>query len=480
MKFTKIVATIGPASESEDKIAELILAGVNVFRFNFKHNKPEWHASRINRVRQVADQLGHSVGVLIDLQGPELRIEMNADEIDLTSGEVIFLGQRAKQGSKGFWLSHDKATQYLAKGQTVYAEDGSFEFRVLSRVDNGLSAKLKVIKGGLLKRRKNCNIPGTDMPLPVLIDRDFEALKVASKNPVDYLALSFVRSANDIKLVRQAMAEYQVDAKVVAKIEARKAIDNIDEIITASDVLMVARGDLGVELPIEQVPYHQKVIIKKCIEKGVPVITATQMLQTMISQPVPTRAEVSDVANAIFDKTDAIMLSAETATGQYPVEAVKVMTKTAMFNDGQAITDTRRFYNFEILDREQLVCDGAYNFYITSYLNDRLMRFNGIVAFSETGRTVLNLAKYKPNIPILAFVPNKKIRDGLSLVRGVVAFDTEELGKRQNDVGKHDINRVKEFLTGRKLAEVGNNYILVHGDVWKQKGGTSTVRVIQI
>ncbi|NOY14617.1 MAG: pyruvate kinase [bacterium] len=479
-KLTKIVATIGPASESDEVIEQLLEAGVNVFRFNFKHNTAKWHAQLVQKVRKIADRMDKVVGILLDLQGPELRIEMPADEMDVKKGEKIVLGQMAETGKrKGFWLTHKEVVGYIEKGQLVYAEDGSFKFKMVERLD-GENVVLEVIRGGLLKRRKNCNIPGAAFPFPVLVDKDYEGLKIAAKGQVDYLALSFVRSKRDVEFLREKMSEFGAVAQVISKIESKMAIDNIDEIIEVSDGLMVARGDLGVELPIEQVPYYQKMIIRRCVRKGKPVITATQMLQSMIESLVPTRAEVSDVANAVFDRTDAVMLSGESATGKHPVEVVKVMSKTAKFNEKQDEQDTRHMYDFEILDREQLVCDGAYDFYITSFLNDQLMKFVGIVAFSETGRTVLNLAKYRPNVPIFTFVPNQRVRDRLSVVRGVVPFCIGQLGKKESEVEKKDIAKVREFLLSKKLVVKGDNLILVHGDVWKQCGGTSTVRVMQI
>ena len=480
MKLTKIVATIGPSSESEEMIQKLIRAGVNVFRFNFKHNTPDWHARTIEKVKRVGEQMDKVVGVLLDLQGPELRVEMNQEFIDLSAGERIVLGEAVVEGrEKGFWLTHKEVVEYLKVDQTLFAEDGSFEFKVVERLDDK-NVVLEVVRGGRLKVKKNCNIPGADFPFPVLIDKDYEGLKIAANHQVDYIALSFVRSRADVMFLKKEMDKLGAKAKVVSKIESRLAINNIDEIVKVSDGVMVARGDLGVELPIEQVPYYQKVIIRKCIEKGKTVITATQMLQSMVHSPVPTRAEVSDVANAVFDQTDAVMLSAESATGEYPEEVVKVMAKTVRFNEKQDTYDTRERYDFEIIDREQLVCDGAYDFYITSFLNNRLMEFVGIVAFSETGRTVLNLSRYRPNVPIFAFVPNERVRDGLSAVRGVMPFCVKELGKEGNEVERADIEKVKQFLLDKKFVQKGSNLILVHGDIWKQKGGTSTVRVIQI
>ncbi len=480
MKLTKIVATIGPASESEMMIRKLIRVGVNVFRFNFKHNKPAWHARMIDRVKQIAKEMEVVVGVLLDLQGPELRIEMKQEFIDLKKGEKIILGEKVETGKvKGFWLTHKEVVGYLEVGQVLFAEDGGFKFKVVERLD-GNNVVLEVVRGGRLKVKKNCNIPGAGFPFPVLVDKDYAGLKIAADHQVDYIALSFVRSKDDVEFLREKMVEFEAKSKVISKVESKLAIDNIDEIIQVSDGIMVARGDLGVELPIEQVPYYQKVIIHKCIEKGKTVITATQMLQSMVHSPVPTRAEVSDIANAVFDQTDAVMLSAESATGKYPEEAVKVMVKTVYFNERQETYDTRERYDFEINDREQLVCDGAYDFYITSFLNNRLMEFIGIVAFSETGRTVLNLARYRPNIPIFAFVPDEKVRDGLSAVRGVVPFCVKELGKEGNEVERGDIEKVKRFLLDKNFVQKGDNLILVHGDIWKQRGGTSTVRVIQI
>lgn len=333
-KLTKIVATIGPSCDSEKQIEALINAGVNVFRFNFKHNILEWHNDRIQRVNIVSEKMGMTIGTLIDLQGPEIRINMSSDQIILRDDDLLSFGE-----GKDLSISHPQIIRHLTIGQKISADSGSFSFTVEKK---GNKTYLRSHSKGILKNRKALNIPGADFPFPVLVDRDFEGLKVAARNEIDFVALSFVRTADDIRIIRSKMKKYNVSAKLIAKIETEKSLKNLDEIIDISDGIMVARGDLGVELPLEEVPYYQKIIIKKSIKKGIPVITATQMLESMIEKPFPTRAEVSDIANATYDLTDAVMLSGETATGAYPIEAVKVMNKTLAFNELKNMVDSRK------------------------------------------------------------------------------------------------------------------------------------------
>lgn len=471
-KLTKIVATIGPVSDSEGMIEKLIKVGVNIFRFNFKHNTIEWHNERIQRVNKVAEKMGVTVGTLIDLQGPEIRILLPVDQIEITDGEFLYFGEDIFKDTtkKGISISHTEIIPNLMEGQKLLADDGTFIFYV-EKKDAKVYLRSKTT--GVLKNRKSLNIPGADFPFPVLVDRDFGGLQLASRHEVDFVALSFVRSAQDLKVVREEMKKYNVKGRLIAKIETKKALDHFDSIIEHADGVMVARGDLGVELPMEEVPYYQKIIIRKCIEKGIPVITATQMLQSMVDRPYPTRAEVSDVANAVYDLTDAVMLSAETALGTYPLETVEMMERTAYYNEGKFEEDVRIKYKMHIDSLESTVCDAAYTMYLQL---KKIVEIKGFLVYTQTGMTARLLSRYRANIPIFVFTPSKNVSDSLSINFGIHPFVESEL--RKGEFHKEDLFKaIKLLLDGEKVKK-GDKLIVLHGDVWAVEGGTSTVTVI--
>ena len=472
MKLTKIIATIGPVSDSPEMIKKLIEAGVNVFRFNFKHNTVEWHSERIQRVNKVATEMGVTIGTLIDLQGPELRINMPKDQIKIEEGELLYFGEKVfENGEKGLSITHPDIIAHLKDGQPIIADDGAFSFHVVKK---GKVTYLASETTGVLKTRKTLNIPGADFPFPVLIDRDFRGLELAARHDVDFIALSFVRTQADLRTVRNEAKKYKVNAKLIAKIETEKALGHLDKIIEAADGVMVARGDLGVEIPIEQVPFYQKMIIKKCIIKGKFVITATQMLQTMIDNPYPTRAEISDIANAIYDSTDCIMLSGETASGAYPLKTVEVMNKTSIFYEAKVDTDIRKSIRFSPRDTTALVCDTAYGLY-REYLKTHY-KIDGIVVFSQTGNTAKTISKYRPKVPIFAFVPTEAISDSLTVDFGVIPtiFPYIEAG----EVSIVDLKRATKILKDKKLLKQSGRVIVIHGDQWGRGTGSTTVRIV--
>lgn len=474
-KLTKIVITIGPACDSPKMIKALIDIGVDIFRFNFKHNSIEWHDKRIKRVNQVAEQTGILIGTLIDLQGPEIRINMPYDKISVKKDELLLFGEEVfTKKEKGFSISHSQIIPNLKEGQKVLADDGSFSFFV-EKIQNKTYLRPKT--SGVLKNRKNLNIPGAHFPFSVLVDRDFEGLKLAQRNKIDYVALSFVRSPSDIKIVKKEMEKYGVNAKIIAKIETKKALDNLDGIIKESDGVMVARGDLGVEMPIEQVPYYQKIIIQKCIKKGIPVITATQMLQSMVDNPVPTRAEVSDIANAVYDLTDAVMLSAETSIGKYPIQSIEMMKKTVIFNEKKNIIDCRKRFDFELKDKVAILCDTAYDLYIQDRNQERTV--SGFLVFTHTGRTARLISRFHPLVPIFAFAPSKSVAESLIVNFGVIPFSYDLISKKA-EVIRIDIEKAARFLLKRKLVKKGDSLIVLHGDYWAVKGQTSTLKLLTV
>lgn len=474
-KLTKIIATIGPSCDKEDQIRELISNGVNIFRFNFKHNTVEWHAERIELVNKIADSMGIPVGTLIDLQGPEIRLTTpDGNPISVEKDETVVLSSNEHHSNpKRITITHMDVLPHLNVGQKVVVDDGAITFTV---EEVGEDCVIRAHNAGTLANRKSFNIPGADFPFPVLIDRDFEGLQLAARNEVDFVALSFVRSSQDLLTTKAEMRKFNVTAKVVAKIETQKALDNLDAIIDEAEAVMVARGDLGVELPKEQVPFYQKIIIKKCIEKGIPVITATQMLQSMIDAPYPTRAEVSDVANAAYDLTDAVMLSGETAQGKYPLQAVQTMNETVVFNETKFPQDTRNKFTFAIPDTTSMICNSAYALYLQSI--ERHDDIGGFIVFTQSGRTARLLSRYRPVKPIFVFAPNKAVRDSVTMNFAVEAFEQQVLEKQQ--VTNDEILTSIRFLEEKQLVKKGQRIIVLHGDVWAEEGGTSTIKIVTV
>lgn len=477
-RLTKIVATIGPSCESEEMIAKLIEAGVNIFRFNFKHNEVPWHEEKIELVNKVARKLKTRVGTLIDLQGPEIRINMPVPEIKLEEGDVLVFGEESftDTKAKGFSISHPEIIPHLKQGQKLIAVDGEFEFLVNTTAKG--QTTLTSLSAGTLKHRKSLNIPGADFPFPVLIDRDFDGLKLAARKEVDYVALSFVRTAADVLQLRKEMVKYKVNAQIVSKIETQKALDHLDEIVEHSDGLMVARGDLGVELSVEQVPFYQKLMIKKATEQGKFVITATQMLQTMITSSIPTRAEVSDVANATYDMTDAVMLSGETASGKYPVKAVTVMRKTIEFNETKFLEDSRVLFSYQLKGPSGMICDAAYNLYLESEEFD--IPVKAFMVFTKGGNTARLLSSLKPNIPIYAFCPNSPVAEQLMVNYAVYPIVTGNSYKENIQITHNHVLAGSKYLRDKKFIKKGDRLIVVHGDYWEKEGGATTIKYITV
>lgn len=477
-KFTKIVATLGPASDSIEKIENLILAGVNVFRFNFKHNTINWHSERIERAQKVAKSIPSHVGFLLDLQGPEIRIRMPFESLSLLPKEEILLDEEVfSTNAKGFSITHPSIIPFLIDGQEVLADDGTFVFKVKK-----FKGKCYLVSEseGILLTNKTLNIPSSSFPLPVITERDRDGIKLAAKFKLDYLALSFVRSALDIQILKKEMLKQNVKAKIVAKIETALAIENLKEIVKEVDAVMVARGDLGVELPIERVPHFQKQIIKECLLQGKTVITATQMLQSMVASPSPTRAEVSDVANAIFDKTDAIMLSAESASGKYPLKSVQIMTKTAHYNERVLeIEDIRHSFSFSLNTQAEMICDASYDFYLKT-IKQKGLGLSAVIVFTETGKTAQLLSRYHLKIPVIAFCTNNSVARMLSLNYGIFPVVAEAVFKKNTEITSDHLKSALKLLISKKILLTDERVLVLHGDYWSVIGGTSTIKLIRV
>lgn len=463
-KKTKIISTVGPASESPEMIKKLIKAGVNVFRFNMKHNEVKWHEEAIARVQKVADQLNIPIGILIDLQGPEIRIKTRYEaDIEVKRGQEVTFSTAERAEEVDFVVQHDTVINALGPDDRFSIDDGFVQLKVVSK--KGGLIRAKVADKTVIKNNKGLNLFGKDIGLPSLIDDDLERLHVATIKRVDFVALSFVRSAHDIETLRKEMKQRKIQAQVVAKVESQAGLDNIAEIIDASDVVMVARGDLGVETPIEKLAYHQKQIINKCRQKRKAVIVATQMLDSMIRNPIPTRAEITDVANAVLDGTDAVMLSGETATGKYPLKAVEAMTKIAQFNE--AHTNVISF-DVEPENATELIVDAAE--FIAEHGDSYSLDY--IIVFTETGYTAKVLSSLRPKIPMIAVTAHQKTVEELSLSYGVRA---EKIQFPMGKILSPDF--AVEQLKGRKLVKKGDRLLIVHGQHWQIKGQTNAVLI---
>lgn len=473
-KLTKIIATLGPASESPETIKELINLGVNIFRFNYKHGEDSWHKEKIELVKEIREELGRNIGTLLDLQGPEIRLILPVDQYEINIEDEILLERELNDSEEKIAsFKPPEIIEKLNEGQRVLADDGHFVFSVIKK-DGKIY--LKSHSQGTLLNKKSINIKNLDFDLPSLTAHDKECLKLAREMGVDFIALSFVRSAMDIKELRKEMKEIGMEAKIVSKIETFKATQNIDEIIDASDAVMIARGDLGIELTLEEVPFYQKTIIRKCVERGIPVITATQMLESMTNKPIPTRAEVSDVTNAVFDFTDSVMLSGETAMGKYPVETVELMKRVVKFSeDKNRLVDIRNVIEYNLGDSSQMVCDSAFNLYKSLKYKDHPIK--GFIVFTHTGKTARMLSRYRMHVPIFAFCTSGEIVRSLSINYGVKAMVQKSL-KSKDEIVKSDIQDAIEILKEKKLGEENDTFIVLHGDYWTSDQGTSTIRLI--
>ena len=418
MKKTKIVATLGPASIKKEILKEMILAGLNVCRLNFSHGSYDDHASAIRLIRELNEELGLNVAILADLQGPKIRTnEMENNGVLLDVGqEIKVLVEKVVGNKECFSINYVKLPQDVQSGERILLDDGKIVLEVIS-TDGKSEILCTVIQGGILSSKKGVNFPNTKISLPSLTEKDQMDLEFALEQEVDWIGLSFVRSARDIIELKHRISAKGGHAKVIAKIEKPEALECIDDIIHESDGLMVARGDLGVEVPFQNVPLIQKMLITKCIRKAKPVIVATQMMETMISSMTPTRAEVNDVANAVLDGTDAVMLSGETSVGKYPVEVIKTMS-----NIIKEMETFDGIYNKEELpekNQDRFISDSiCFN---ACRLSQRV-EAKAIITMSFSGYTAYKIASQRPNTDIFVFTSNQKILTQLNLVWGVKAF----------------------------------------------------------
>ena len=470
---TKIVATMGPASAKKDVLSAMIKAGVNICRLNFSHGKAQDHKAVIDLIREINEELKTNVGILADLQGPKIRIGLvkdggihlvNCSRINMTTHECIGDDDR-------IYITYETFPQDVKADEIILLDDGKIQMKVIE-TNKKDTVVCEVVHGGILTSRKGVNLPNTKVSIPSLTPEDKDNLKLALEWDVDWIGLSFVRTGNDITELKEIIAASGKAAKVIAKVEKPEAIDNIDDIIAATDGVMVARGDLGVEMPLEEVPMLQKMIARKCREASKPVIVATQMLESMITTPRPTRAEVNDVANSVLDGADAVMLSGETSVGEFPLIVIETMAKIVRNVEENGYP----FNTDKITKRDpnspeylvEAVCGSAV--YLAEHTNAE-----GIISMTRTGYTALQIASYRPKARTYIFTSNKHLLNAMSLVWGVRTFYYDQM--ESTDKSIHDVNNI---LIAEGLVEPGDVVINTASAPIDKLGKTNLLKVTVI
>lgn len=470
-KKAKIVVTLGPATDSEESVKELIKAGANVFRFNTSHGEYDYHKAKIRMVKKVAEEMKVFVATLVDLQGPKIRIGKLNKEIPLNKGDEIVLEHYEGEIKEGIIpVDYKGIADDVKKDAVILVDDGKIQLKVKDINDNKVYTE--VIVPNILKPRKGINIPGSTASLSAVTERDIEFIKLAVNEDVDFIALSFVREKNDVLLAKKYIQEFNGDIPVVAKMEKPQSMANLSEIVSSADAVMVARGDLGIELSPVEVPICQKKIIQECSKYKKPVIVATQMLESMIDNPIPTRAESSDVANAILDGADAVMLSAETSVGKYATEAVKMMSEIII------ATEASGFYKYdyepEMLPEistltRQAIVTGA----------DRMIKTvnaKAVLSFSHSGKSTKIMSKMKPKVPIILICDTKQTARRMALSWGVFPYYKNWDEAITNDI----LLKFDEFLINEIKLLKGDYVIIIGSQPNLITGRTNFVRVHRI
>lgn len=473
MRRTKMMCTLGPASSSEEAIEALILAGMNVARINFSHGDLDFHRGVINRVRAVSVRLGRPVGVLQDLQGPKIRTrKMSGEGVFLESGQSVIITTKDIEGtSECFGTQYLDLPKDVKPGELILLDDGKLAVRCIS-IEKKTEILCEVVHGGLLKSNKGINVPSGGLSTPSLTEKDIRDVHFGAQVGVDAVALSFVRSAEDVRLLRKELANAKTRPLVFAKIEKQQALDKLEEIIQESDGVMVARGDLGVELPLEQVPVAQKRIVSLAIEQGKTVIVATQMLESMITAARPTRAEASDVANAVLDGADMLMLSAETASGAYPIDAAQTMDK--IIREVEKSNLLKYWRN----DVELMTSLGQQYQNITSLAGSRAaeaLQAKAIAVYTGSGNTARLVSGYRPKVPLVAFVPSLNEQRRLVFSWGV----DSDLIAHPNDF-ENLVAQINERLQKKWNLVPGDTVVLLSKVPLKPAQKTNTVHIHQM
>ena len=464
---TKIICTLGPAVDNEDTIRTLIRTGMDAARFNFSHGSHEEHLARLAMLKSVRDTMGRPVATILDTKGPEIRIRTFAGKsVTLEAGDPFTLTTREEEGDQHHVsVTYPQLHTELQPGQEILIDDGLVALRV--EEIEGQDIRCTVENGGALSNNKSINIPGVHIHLPALTEKDISDIQFAVENDFDFIAASFVRRAADVQAVREVLRSFGGDdVRIIAKIENQEGVDNIDEILTAADGIMVARGDLGVEIPAARVPILQKQIIRKGLQAGKPVITATQMLDSMIRNPRPTRAEVSDVANAVFDGTSCVMLSGETAGGKYPVEALTAMVEIVTEAE-QSIHYWRQFR------KQRVVPAGNINDAITHTccLTAMDLEAKAILAATSSGRTARMICRFRPACPVAALTMHEKVRRQLAISWGVIPFLTGEVNSTDRIFSLSAEVALKEGLVHN-----GDTVVITAGVPLGKSGSTNLIK----
>ncbi|MBZ4644217.1 MAG: pyruvate kinase [Deferribacteres bacterium] len=460
MKRTKIVATIGPSIDNEGVMEKLVLEGVNVFRFNFSHGNYEQHKKSLERVRRVSEKLGIKVAALMDLAGPKLRIGMVDKPFNVHKGDILQIRLGNDIGTEGkIYINFPEIFESLKSDSFIYLADGTIKLKIIEKKSDVL--KSEVISGGVISSKKGLNFPNLKIKIPAVTEKDFEDIKFGIENDFDFIALSFVKNRFDVIRAKEFIKLNGSDIPVFSKIEKHEAIENIDEILEHSDGIMIARGDMGIEIDMEKVPVLQKMLIKKANESAKPVITATQMLLTMVENMRPTRAEVSDVANAVLDGTDAVMLSDETTIGKYPVEAVKVMSRI--------IVEAESIYNFNknLLkkDLDMAIAEAGARL-------ARDMDAHGIAVFTKSGATARRVSAARPKCNIYAIMTDERLLRRTCILWGVRPFMTTEDTKNSDELLMNFLKRASKELGDNKT------FIATIGYPAGKVGSTNALRII--
>ncbi|WP_150267192.1 pyruvate kinase [Paenibacillus tepidiphilus] len=468
MRKSKIVCTIGPASESLENIKKLILAGMNVARLNFSHGDFEEHGGRIKTIRQASQELGKTVAILLDTKGPEIRTgKLEVEPIELVQDEYLTLTTEEILGDQNrISVTYADLPNDVQVGSTILIDDGLIGLTVVDI--QGTEIKTRIVNGGTIKSKKGVNVPGVAISLPGITEKDTNDIIFGIEQDIDFIAASFVRKASDVLEIRTLLEKHNAShIQIISKIENQEGVDNLDEILAVSDGLMVARGDLGVEIPAEDVPLVQKMMIRKCNVAGKPVITATQMLDSMQRNPRPTRAEASDVANAVFDGTDAIMLSGETAAGKYPVESVLTMSRIA--EKAESALNHREIFMKQQIAQETTVTEAISQSVAISALD---LNAKAIISSTVTGHTARVVSKYRPKSPIIAVTTQERTMRQLAVVWGI----TPVYGKEATSTDE----LLETALKGGKasgLVKSGDLVVITAGIPLGKSGSTNLVKV---
>ncbi|MCF6462430.1 pyruvate kinase [Clostridium sp. Cult1] len=469
MKKTKIVCTIGPASEREEILRQLFLNGMNVARLNFSHGNHEEHKKRIDIIKKLREELGLPIGIMLDTKGPEIRLgNFSQESIELGDGDSFVLTTRDIVGDESIAnVSYKGIVKDINTGNRILIDDGLVELKVVE-ILNDTDIKCTVLNGGTLKDHKGVNIPNVAINLPAVTKKDIEDIKFGIKNGIDFVAASFIRKAEDVLEIRKILEENGGEhIDIISKIENQEGVDNIDEIIKASDGIMVARGDLGVEIETEEIPLIQKQIIRKCNIAGKPVITATQMLDSMMRNPRPTRAEVTDVANAILDGTDSIMLSGETAAGKYPVESVKTMHNIATRTETSS--EYLEILKSKLIDKNISTTNAISKATCTTAED---LEASAIITATSSGYTSKAISKFRPKAPIIAATTTERVMRKLSLVWGV--YPVLSL---KSDVTDEVIDRSIHSAMEKGYIKEGDLIIITAGIPVGVSGTTNLIKV---